>query len=170
MCFIRLMYMRSYTKLSWRPRCFWEAWEFEGALELSYDQMYLVLCLQDAKRFLIWLFASAFFRRAGVSICFSVVTGTVGCINIAPRQVTPRPSCSHTVMPDLLPRARSAAAPGARGASREAAGPFCIVTPLREPGPAAGTALALRSARRDALGPPHPFPNTRDPSCTSSIF
>lgn len=37
--------MRSQTKLSWRPHCFWEAWEFEGTLELSCDQTYLVLSL-----------------------------------------------------------------------------------------------------------------------------
>lgn len=99
MCFICWMYMRSYTKLSWWLRCFWEAWEFEGTLELSYDQMYLVLCLQDAKWFLIWLFASAFLG-GGVSICFSIVRGTVGCINTDPAKSPQDPAAATQSCPN----------------------------------------------------------------------
>lgn len=48
----------------------------------------------------------------------------------------------------------------ARGASREAAGPFRIAAPLRQPGLRAGRALALRSARMDVLGTQLPTPGT----------
>lgn len=61
---------------------FWEAWEFEGTLELSCDQTYPLLSLRH-KAVPHVARCLCFFRRAGFSICFSIVTGTMGCSNAA---------------------------------------------------------------------------------------
>jgi len=49
--------------------------------------------------------------------------------------------------------ARSTAAPGGKGASREAAGPFCIAVPSRDPGPMTGTAPVTRGMHWDHRTP-----------------